>query len=145
MKSGVTSPRCRVWRRCGPCKRSYGRWPGCQSRRRNGAQPCPGFKTKFRGSFGAVARDREENLADAAAALQVIQVDETALAIGGGRRLAVLRARYVTAEKDIPVRRLEVGQSEVKIAGISAGLASREKPTRSVCRWTQRPPVHCRA
>lgn len=52
-------------------------------------------------------------------ALQNIVVDEAACALPGQLdRLNDLHARYVTAEKDIPVRKLEVRAAETRIAGI---------------------------
>jgi len=51
--------------------------------------------------------------------LATIVVDETALQLAGGvERLTELRARYVTAEKDLPERRLQLRQLDLAIAGI---------------------------
>ena len=65
----------------------------------------------------------ERDQKEASAALAAIVVDEAALAAAA--RLDALNdllARHVTAEKDIPVRTLEVRQADLQIAGILGRL-----------------------
>jgi uncharacterized protein YhaN len=61
----------------------------------------------------------EEEIKTLSAQLDAIVVNETALKLAGRvERLADLRARYVTAEKDIPERRLQMREAELVISGI---------------------------
>lgn len=63
------------------------------------------------------ALDRER--AELETALQNIVVDEAACSVAGQLdRLNDLHARYVTADKDVPIRKLEVRAAETRIAGI---------------------------
>jgi uncharacterized protein YhaN len=67
------------------------------------------------------ALEREQ--AEIETALQTVVVDEAARAVAGQLdRLNALHARHVTAEKDIPVRKLEVREAETRIAGILGRL-----------------------
>jgi uncharacterized protein YhaN len=66
-----------------------------------------------------VDRDVERKLAE----LQAVSVDEAALKIADRvDGVADLQARYVTAAKDIPVRRVEVRQADLAITGLLARL-----------------------
>ena len=62
-------------------------------------------------------------------------LDEAALAVGAQLdHLAGLRARYVTAAKDIPTRRLELRDAEQTVAGIldRLGHSGESKPKRLI-------------
>jgi uncharacterized protein YhaN len=55
--------------------------------------------------------------------LEPITIDEAALGLRGRvEQLSDLRARYVTADKDLPERRLQLGAAELSITGILARL-----------------------
>ena len=57
------------------------------------------------------------------AELEAIVIDEAALRLAGRiDQLAGLRARHVTAEKDIPDRRLQLREAELAVSGILARL-----------------------
>ena len=61
----------------------------------------------------------EDEIEKLSAQLGAIVVNETALKLAGRvERLADLRARYVTAEKDIPERRRQMREAELAISGI---------------------------
>jgi uncharacterized protein YhaN len=77
----------------------------------------------------------ESEIAAAAEALQAIVLDTTALESAGRfERLDGLRARFVTAEKDIPVRRQEAREAEAQVAAILAriGRTHEAEPARLV-------------
>lgn len=61
--------------------------------------------------------------------LEAIVPDEAALAAAGRLdRLAELRARHVTAGKDLPERRLQLREAELAVAGILARLGRAAEP-----------------
>ncbi len=61
--------------------------------------------------------------------VDAIVVDETALPLSErAERLADLRARYVTAEKDIPERRLQLREADLAIAGILGRIEQEGEP-----------------
>ncbi len=61
--------------------------------------------------------------------VDAIVVDETALPLSErAERLADLRARYVTAEKDIPERRLQLREADLAIAGILGRIEREREP-----------------
>jgi uncharacterized protein YhaN len=61
--------------------------------------------------------------------LDAIVVDEQALALGGRiEHLAELRARFVTAEKDLPDRRLQLRDAELAVSGILGRLGRANEP-----------------
>ena len=73
------------------------------------------------------ALDQEQ--AELETALQNIVVDEASCAVAGQLdRLNDLHARYVTAEKDIPIRKLEVRAAETRIAGILGRIGRVAEP-----------------
>jgi uncharacterized protein YhaN len=73
------------------------------------------------------ALDQEQS--EIETALQNIVVDEAVCAIAGQLdRLNNLHARYVTAEKDIPVRKLELRAAETRIAGILGRMGRVAEP-----------------
>jgi uncharacterized protein YhaN len=75
------------------------------------------------------------DITDISAELDAIVVDEAALAVADRvDRLDDLRARFVTAAKDIPTRRLEMREAEQHIAGILGriGRAAETEPHRLV-------------
>jgi len=64
-----------------------------------------------------------------ASELDAIVVDETTLPLSERvERIGELRARYVTAEKDIPERRLQLRQADLKIAGILSRVGREGEP-----------------
>ncbi len=82
------------------------------------AQELPALR-KAEIELGVQARSRREDVARLADEVEAIVVDEAALQLTERvERLAELRARHVTAEKDIPERRLEVRQLGLVISGI---------------------------
>ena len=69
--------------------------------------------------LGIRAQGLTEEIAELSGQLDAIVVDETALRLADKvERLADLRARHVTAEKDIPERRLQLREAELAIATI---------------------------
>ena len=63
------------------------------------------------------------------AELEALIVDETAVRLADRvDRLADLNARYVTADKDIPERRLQVQEEDLAIAGILGRIRRAEEP-----------------
>ncbi len=65
------------------------------------------------------AEGLEAEITQLVAALDAIVVDETALKLADkAARLVELRARYLTAEKDIPERLLQANEADVVISGI---------------------------
>lgn len=65
------------------------------------------------------AQGIEDEITQLSSELDAIVVDETALKLADRvERLADLRARYVTAEKDIPERQLQVRDADLVISGI---------------------------
>ena len=73
------------------------------------------------------ALDQEQ--AELETALHNIVVDEASCAVAGQLdRLNDLHARYVTAEKDIPIRKLEVRAAETRIAGILGRIGRVAEP-----------------
>jgi hypothetical protein len=72
------------------------------------------------------ALDQEQ--AEIETALQNIVVDEAGCAVAGQLdRLNDQHARYVTADKDVPVRKLEVRAAETRIAGILGRIGRGEE------------------
>jgi hypothetical protein len=70
-----------------------------------------------------VERNRSEEWLTIERELEPITIDEVALRLRGRvEQLSDLRARYVTAEKDLPERRLQLGAAELSITGILARL-----------------------
>jgi uncharacterized protein YhaN len=71
----------------------------------------------------------QREMLETTAALDAIVVDERALDVGGRLdRLNDLHARYVTADKDIPVRELEVRETDVQISGILGRIGRVAEP-----------------
>lgn len=69
--------------------------------------------------LGIRAQGLTEEIAELSGQLDAIMVDETALRLADKvERLTDLRARYVTAEKDIPERRLQLREAEFAISSI---------------------------
>jgi len=69
--------------------------------------------------LGIRAQGLAEEIAELSGQLDAIVVDETALRLADKvERLADLRARHVTAEKDIPERRLQLREAEFAISTI---------------------------
>jgi uncharacterized protein YhaN len=69
--------------------------------------------------LGIRAQGLSEEIAELSGQLDAIVVDETALRLADKvERLADLRARHVTAEKDIPERRLQLREAEFAISTI---------------------------
>lgn len=69
--------------------------------------------------LGIRAQGLAEEIAELSGQLDAIVVDETALRLADKvERLADLRARHVTAEKDIPERRLQLREAEFAISKI---------------------------
>lgn len=69
--------------------------------------------------LGIRAQGLTEEIAELSGQLDAIVVDETALRLADKvERLADLRARHVTAEKDIPERRLQLREAEFAISTI---------------------------
>lgn len=65
------------------------------------------------------ARGLDGEIAALEAQLAATGVDEAVLALSGPvGRLADLRARYITAEKDLPERRLQLREQEIALSGI---------------------------
>jgi uncharacterized protein YhaN len=60
--------------------------------------------------------------------IELITIDEVALRLRGRvEQLSNLRARYVTADKDLPERRLQLGAAELSIKGILTRLGREEE------------------
>ncbi len=81
------------------------------------------------------AESLENEIAQLVLALDAIVVDETALKLADkAGRLVELRARYLTAEKDIPERLLQAKEAETVISGILSriGRKGEEDPARLV-------------
>ncbi len=69
------------------------------------------------------AKGVQEEIEQISAELKAILVDDTALRLAGRiDQLAGLRARYVTADKDIPERRLQLREAELALSGILGRL-----------------------
>lgn len=69
--------------------------------------------------LGVRAQGLTEEMAELSGQLDAFVVDETALRLADKvERLAGMRARYVTAEKDIPERRLQLREAEFAISTI---------------------------
>ena len=69
----------------------------------------------------------EEEIKHISAELETIVIDETALRLAGRiDQLAGLRARHVTADKDIPDRRLQLREAELAVSGILGRLGQAE-------------------
>jgi uncharacterized protein YhaN len=77
----------------------------------------------------------EDEIGQIAAELETIAVDEPALELAGRLdHLAELRARHVTAEKDLPERRLQLREAELTVSGLLGrlGRAKETEPARLV-------------
>lgn len=69
--------------------------------------------------IGVKTKSVSDEISQLSEEIRAIVVDEAALRIAErAERLAELRARYVTAEKDIPERRLQLRQLDLTISGI---------------------------
>lgn len=69
--------------------------------------------------LGVQSQASEEEIERLRQEIQAIVVDETALRQSGGLdRLSELRARHITAEKDVPERRLQLRQIDLQVSGI---------------------------
>ncbi|MBX9909280.1 MAG: AAA family ATPase [Beijerinckiaceae bacterium] len=85
--------------------------------------------------LGIRAQGLAKEIADLSGQLEAILVDETALGLADKvERLADLRARHVTAEKDIPERRLQLREAEFAISTILGRIerTGETKPDRLV-------------
>lgn len=76
---------------------------------------------------------RAQGIVDAIAQLSpemdTLVVDEAAVSLTDRvERLADLRARHVTAEKDIPERRLQLREAELAISGVLSRIERKEEP-----------------
>ena len=84
----------------------------------------------------------EAEIGQLSAELKTIVVDEAALALAGRiEQSAELRARHVTAEKDLPERRLQLREAEFAVSGLLSrlGRADEADPRRLVhCRIERR-------
>ena len=75
------------------------------------------------------AQGLADEIAQLSSELDTLVVDEAALSLTDRvERLADLRARHVTAEKDIPERRLQLREAELVISGILSRIERKGEP-----------------
>ena len=75
------------------------------------------------------AQGLADEIAQLSSELDTLVVDEAAVSLTDRvERLADLRARHVTAEKDIPERRLQLREAELVISGILSRIERKGEP-----------------